>query len=59
MTDLPSHPDTDDSIGAEPVDEARSGTSRRAYVAGIVIAIIVVLLFVGLHLSGAIGPGGH
>ena len=60
MADLPAHPGTDDESGAGP--GRRAPASRRPLwvpVAGIVIAILLVLLLIALHLTGALGPGGH
>jgi hypothetical protein len=56
MADLPSHPDTNDR-GAGP--EPSTGTPRWKSVVGIIVAIVVVALFIALHLTGVLGPGGH
>jgi hypothetical protein len=36
-----------------------TSTPRWVSVVGIIIAIGLVLLFVVLHLTGSVGPGGH
>ena len=60
MAELPSHPGTDDDTGAGPRRDAPpSSRPRWISVAGIVIAIVLVLLFIVLHLTGTLGPGGH
>jgi hypothetical protein len=60
MADLPSHPGTDDDTSAGPGRGARpAGRPRWVPVAGIVIAIVLVLLLIVLHLTGTLGPGGH
>lgn len=60
MADLPAHPGTDDESGTGPGRRApASSRPRWVPVAGIVIAILLVLLLIALHLTGALGPGGH
>ena len=60
MAELPSHPGTDGDTGAGPArDAAPVGRPRWVPVAGIVIAIALVLLIIVLHLTGTLGPGGH
>ncbi|HEX9380988.1 MAG TPA: hypothetical protein VF891_05775 [Gaiellaceae bacterium] len=36
-----------------------AGTPRWLSVLGIVVAILLVLLFVVLHVTGTLGPGAH
>ncbi len=61
MADPPPYPDsngdTGDDTGVGPDRESTTGTPRWVKVFGI-IALVVVLLFVILHLSGG-GLGGH
>jgi hypothetical protein len=60
MADLPSHPGTDDDTGTGPGRGAPPASRPRWIpVAGIVIAIVLVLLLIVLHLTGTLGPGGH
>ena len=58
MADLPSHPDTNDNNEA-PEPGQRLSTRGKVPVLGIVVAVVLIVLFVGLHLTGAIGPGSH
>lgn len=52
-----SHPDTGEAHGrANRASKAR--TSRWVYVFWIV-GVLLVIAFVALHLSGAVGPGAH
>jgi hypothetical protein len=55
MADLPSHRDTNDRVGPGP----GTGTPRWKSVAGVILAIVVVALFIALHLTGVLGPGAH
>lgn len=58
MADLPSYPDSGDDRGADP--DHGSATSRPWWVYAIwILGIVLVVLFVALHLTGAVGPGGH
>ena len=57
MADPPPYPDTGDDTGVAPHRGSTTGTPRWVYVFGI-IAIVLVLLFVILHLTGG-GLGGH
>ena len=59
MADLPSHPDSDHDGGVGPGRGSTAGPPRWRSVAGIIVAIVVVVLFVVLHLTGVLGPGGH
>lgn len=56
--DLPSPPDAD-TPGMGPERGPTSGPPRWVTVVVIVIAALVLLGFVLLHLSGALGPGLH
>ncbi len=58
MVDAPRYPnpEADDDTGTAP--DRESATPWGTYVFGIV-AVILVLLFVVLHLTGVVGPGGH
>jgi len=59
MADPPPYPDAGDDAGVGP-DRGRASSRRRwRSVLGIVIAIAFVLVFVVLHLTGALGPGAH
>jgi dolichol kinase len=59
MPDLPSHPDT--GTGAPPGPDRISGSRRSRWktIAGIAVALLVLVVFVVLHLTGVIGPGEH
>jgi hypothetical protein len=59
MADPPPYPDTGDDTEAEPDRGSATGTPRWVSVFGIIIAIVLVLLFVVLHLTGTLGPGAH
>lgn len=61
MANLPyPHPESDAEPGAEqPQHVSRSGTSRWPRIAASVAALLLVVLFVVLHLTGVLGPGGH
>jgi hypothetical protein len=60
MADLPTHPATDDDGSAGPGHGGpTTGRPRWVSVAGIVMAILLVLLLAVLHLTGILGPGGH
>jgi hypothetical protein len=56
MADPPRYPGTrDDNDDRGPVNNTR----RWAAPLGITLAIVVVLLFVVLHITGTLGPGAH
>lgn len=57
--DARTYPDTGDETGAGPDSGSAAGTPRWIKVVGIVIAVLVVLMFVVMHLTGAVGPGAH
>ena len=57
MADPPPYPDTGDDTGVAPDRGSTTSTPRWVYVFGI-IAIVLVLLFVIMHLTGG-GLGGH
>lgn len=62
MADLPAHPGTDDESDTDTGPGRHAPASSRprwVLVAGIIIAILLVLLLIALHLTGALGPGGH
>jgi hypothetical protein len=59
MAGPPRYPNTGDDSGLDGDRSPASGTPRWVSVLGIVIAIGLVLLFVVLHLTGALGRGGH
>ncbi len=58
MADPPPCLDTDDA-GVEPDPGSTTGTPRWMLVVGVIIAILLILGFVVLHLTGALGPGAH
>jgi hypothetical protein len=43
----------------EPEPRSADGPPRWLTVLGVVVAVLVVLMFVLLHLTGAVGPGVH
>jgi len=57
--DPPAYPETDEETGAGPDSESAASTPRWIKIVGIVIAVLVVLMFVVMHLTGAVGPGAH
>jgi hypothetical protein len=57
MADLPTHFDTGDDPDAGPRPVA--SRSRRRATAWIFLAVALVAVFVVLHLTGVLGPGGH
>jgi hypothetical protein len=57
--DPPPYGGTGADTHASPDGGPASGTPRWVTVLGIVIAIVLVLLFVVLHLTGVLGPGAH
>ncbi len=59
MADLPRHPDTGAEADVEPHHGSSSGGPHWGSFLGIVIGIGLVVLFVVLHLTGTVGPGGH
>ncbi|PZR63928.1 MAG: hypothetical protein DLM71_03540 [Chloroflexi bacterium] len=62
MADLSPDPDSTGEtrdLGSGPDRESARGKRRWASVLGIIIAIVLVLLIVVAHLTGAIGPGLH
>ncbi len=61
MADPPVYPstDTEDDTGVGLDRGSTTGTPRWMSVLMIVIAILLVLGFVLLHLTGVIGPGLH
>ena len=46
-------------VGEAPDSGPAPGAPHWLSVVGLIIAIVVVLLVVILHLSGAVGPGAH
>lgn len=59
MADLPSHPNTNDDHSESPEPGQTLGKPGRVPVLGIVVAVVLIVVFVGLHLTGVIGPGSH
>ncbi|MGH2804133.1 MAG: hypothetical protein ACRDL4_13965 [Thermoleophilaceae bacterium] len=59
MAAPPSYLDTGDDTGVGPDRGSVTRTPRWVFVLGVVIAIVLVLLFVVLHLTGTLGPGAH
>ena len=52
MADLPPYTNTD-----EPSDRESSNTPSRAKILAWAIPIVLILVLVGLHLTGVVGPG--
>jgi hypothetical protein len=59
MAEPPSYPDTGDDTSVGPDRGAPTNTPRWVSVLGIIGAIVLVLLFVVLHLTGTFGSGAH
>jgi hypothetical protein len=59
MADLPTHPDTGDAPDPGPDHAAMTGGPRRKAMAGIGVAVVLLVLMVVLHLAGVFGPGSH
>jgi hypothetical protein len=57
MADPPPYPDTGEDTGDR--GSAATKTPRRVAMLGLAIAIVLVVLFVILHLTGTLGPGAH
>ena len=51
--------ETGAEAGGQPRHRPGNGTPRWVMVAGIIVAIAVVLLMVVLHATGVLGPGDH
>ncbi len=51
--------DTGDETEVGPGRGSATGTPRWITVLGIIFAVVLVLLFVVLHLTGTLGPGAH
>jgi hypothetical protein len=56
--DLPSHPDSHDEIGVQSGPRSRTQAGWRTYLF-VVGGVALVTMFVVLHLTGTLGPGGH
>jgi len=59
MAKLPPYPDSNEDTGVEPDRESTTGAPRWVSVFVTIVAIVLVLLFVVLHLTGTVGPGGQ
>jgi hypothetical protein len=62
MAQLP-YPTPEENSGTSPADPAMTsraaGSQRWLLVAGISVAVALLLLMVVLHLTGVLGPGEH
>jgi hypothetical protein len=56
MADPPRYPDTGDDTSVEPGRTSTTGTRSWVGKVFLIIAIVLVLLFVLLHLTGTLGP---
>jgi hypothetical protein len=59
MTDPPSYPHTRDEAGAGPGSKPAANRSRWKVIMFWIIGIVIVVLVIVLHLTGAFGPGAH
>lgn len=59
MADPPPYPDTDDDTSVGGPDRGSTTRTRWWVYVFWIIGIVLVLLFVALHLTGIVGPGGH
>jgi hypothetical protein len=59
MADPPRHPDTGEDSGVAPDRGPAARRSRWVAVLFWIIGIVLVLAFLVLHLTGALGPGAH
>jgi hypothetical protein len=57
MADPPRYPDTGDDTGVGPGRGSATGTRSWVGKVFLIIALVLVLLFVLLHLTGTLGPG--
>jgi hypothetical protein len=57
VADPPSYPRTSDSAGAETGNDAPPKRPRRVVIAIWAAVIVLFLLMLILHLTGAVGPG--
>lgn len=57
MADPPRYPDTGDDTGARPDRGSTTGTRSWVVKVFLIIAVVLVLLFVLLHVTGTLGPG--
>jgi hypothetical protein len=59
MADRPAYSAADDGPRRESDRGARRRGSRWTVVVGITLGVILVVFFVVLHLTGALGPTAH
>ena len=59
MTNPPPYPDADGETGTGRRPGSANGRPRWVPVAGIVVAIGLVLLIIALHVTGTLGPPSH
>jgi hypothetical protein len=56
--DLPSHPERDDDPAVQSGRGSTSQAGWRTYLF-VFLGVALVMVFVVLHLTGTLGPGGH
>lgn len=59
MPEVPHYPAKQPGETPEPDGEPESSPAGRSIYLWWILGIAVVVLFIVLHLAGALGPGGH
>lgn len=59
MADLPAHSDTGADHGTKDPDDPPAGATTRQKAVWGAVAVVVLVVFVVLHLTGVVGAGSH